>query len=197
MSQFCFNYTKFNLNVIAIIITVLLFALLFKFANNTNNVNIVIDANYTNTEEVLEEKDSDVNLNISNNVNSENFEWKIEIPQIELSAQIGEGTNQDILNVYVGHFETTSKEYGNIALAAHNRGYDVNYFARLKELEIGDEVIYTYKNLKRNYQISSKNIIKDTDVEILKETNENILTLITCVENEPNLRRCLIAKEKI
>ena len=36
---------------------------------------------------------------------------------------------------------------------------------------------------------------KDTDVKVLEKTDENILTLITCVENEPSLRRCLIAKE--
>lgn len=97
--------------------------------------------------------------------------------------------------MYIGHFENTSKENGNVALAAHNRGYSVNYFSRLKELEIGDKVIYTFKNVERTYEISSKNIIKDTDVKILEETDENILTLITCVENKPGLRRCLIAKE--
>ena len=62
-------------------------------------------------------------------------------------------------------------------------------------MEIGDEVIYTVNNLKKIYKISSKNIIKDTDVKVLEKTDENILTLITCVENEPSLRRCLIAKE--
>lgn len=99
------------------------------------------------------------------------------------------------MNKYIGHFESTSKENGNVTLAAHNRGYDVNYFSRLKELEIGDEVIYKFQNLTRTYEISSKNIIKDTDVEVLEKTDENILTLITCVENKPSLRRCLIAKE--
>lgn len=100
-----------------------------------------------------------------------------------------------MLNKYIGHFEDTNKNFGNVALAAHNRGYEVNYFSRLKELEIGDEVIYTINDLVRTYKISSKNIIKDTEVEVLDKTNENILTLITCVENEPSLRRCLIAKE--
>ena len=71
----------------------------------------------------------------------------------------------------------------------------MNYFEKLKDLEIGDEVIYTVNNLKKIYKISSKNIIKDTDVKVLEKTDENILTLITCVENEPSLRRCLIAKE--
>lgn len=138
---------------------------------------------YTNTYEEIKQESEDIH------------EWKLEIPKIELSAPIEDGTTDEILNKYIGHFESTSKDSGNVALAAHNRGYDVNYFSGLKDLKVGDEVIYTYGNLVRTYEISSKDIIKDTDVEILEETNENILTLITCVENQPSLRRCLIAKE--
>lgn len=87
------------------------------------------------------------------------------------------------------------KEYGNIALAAHNRGYKVNYFQDLKKLEIGDEIYYSYKNMKRKYIVNSKAIIRDTDLQVLENTKENILTLITCLENEPQYRRCIQALE--
>lgn len=87
------------------------------------------------------------------------------------------------------------KEFGNIALAAHNRGYKVNYFQDLKKLEIGDEIYYSYKNMKRKYIVNSKAIIRDTDLQVLENTKENILTLITCLENEPQYRRCIQALE--
>ena len=87
------------------------------------------------------------------------------------------------------------KEFGNIALAAHNRGYKVNYFQNLKKLEIGDEIYYSYKNIKRKYIVNSKAIIRDTDLQVLENTKENILTLITCLENEPQYRRCIQALE--
>ena len=122
--------------------------------------------------------------------------WKLEIPKIELSANIAEGTDEDILNKYIGHFEETSKKNGNIGLAAHNRGYEVNYFSRLKELEIGDEVIYVIGNNKRYYKVSSINIIDDTDWSNLRSTKDNRITLITCLENEPEKRRCIQAIEK-
>lgn len=70
--------------------------------------------------------------------------WQLEIPKINLLAEISEGTDVDTLNQYIAHFEETAKENGNIGLAAHNRGYKVNYFERLKELEKGDSVFYTY-----------------------------------------------------
>ena len=68
--------------------------------------------------------------------------WEIEIPKIDLVAPISEGTSQEVMLEYVGHFEDTNLLNGNVGLAAHNRGYPINYFSRLKELEVGDEIIY-------------------------------------------------------
>ena len=52
--------------------------------------------------------------------------WQIEIPTINLVAQIADGTTTEVMNKYVGHFTETPKDSGNIGLAAHNRGYNVN-----------------------------------------------------------------------
>ena len=119
--------------------------------------------------------------------------WKLEIPKINLDAKIVEGTTDEILNKYIGHFEETGVLNGNVALAAHNRGYDVNYFERLKELNIEDKVYYTYGDIKKEYIVFSKEIIKDTNVDVLDDfqNGKNILTLITCVEDMPELRRCI------
>lgn len=125
--------------------------------------------------------------------------WELEIPKINLKATIAQGTTDEILNKYIGHFVESEVLEGNIALAAHNRGYDVNYFSRLKELEIGDEVIYYYTNEVKKYIVYSKEIIKDTNFEVIEnnENKDNTLTLITCVENMPELRRCIKCIEKI
>ena len=50
--------------------------------------------------------------------------------------------------------------------------------------------------MNRRYEVTKNKIIKDTDIDVLENTEENILTLITCVENEPNYRRCVQAEEK-
>ena len=68
-----------------------------------------------------------------NNIDTQKI-WQIEIPKINLVAPIAEGTSANIMNEYVGHFAETPKNKGNIGLAAHNRGYKVNYFARFKIL---------------------------------------------------------------
>ncbi len=118
-------------------------------------------------------------------------EWKIEIPRMNLIANIAEGTSKEILDEFVGHFENTKRRTGNIVLAAHNRGYRVNYFSKLKELSIGDEIKYKYNEYEASYKVVSKEIITDTDLSILENTKEDIITLITCVEDKPSLRRCV------
>lgn len=166
--------------------------------NSFNNVNFntKIERYYQNTNENSSISSNIViqNKTVSEEIIDKNI-WKIEIPKINLSADISNGTTSEILNNYVGHFEETPKEYGNVVLAAHNRGYNVNYFARLKELEIGDEVIYFFNGQKRLYKVNEKTIIKDTQWNNLENTKDNRLTLITCVENKPELRRCVQAIE--
>ena len=152
---------------------------------------VKIDFGYENNTVILENVISNELVTTNRLEFPEN--WKLEIPKINLDAKIVEGTTDEILNKYIGHFEETGVLNGNIALAAHNRGYDVNYFERLKELNIEDKVYYTYGDIKKEYVVYSKEIIKDTNVEVLDEHQDgkNILTLITCVENMPELRRCI------
>jgi len=132
-----------------------------------------------------------------NSINEEKqYNWYIEIKAINLKAPIEETTEAEVLSRFVGHFEDTALEKGNIGLAAHNRGYEVNYFENLKSVKIGDEIIYQYNDFKMIYEIDTIEIIKDTDWSYLEETEENKITLITCVENEPSYRRCVQATQK-
>ena len=164
----------------------------FEFENTTSTINknqTVILENYV--------VNGNVNVNKITNEDIKYLNWSLEIPKIDLKANIEEDTTDEVLNRNIGHFVCSGYIDGNIALAAHNRGYDVNYFSRIKELEIGDKVIYTYGNSKKEYEVISKKIIKDTNVEVIEnsEGSKNILTLITCVENMPELRRCIKCAE--
>ena len=160
------------------------------FNNLSNNMEINAKKDYEITNEIIVQKEITNEKSIFiNNV------WKIEIPKIGLSANIAEGTEKAILDKYVGHFLETSKLEGNIGLAAHNRGYTVNYFEKIKELVNGDEIYYTYNGITKKYVVILKTIIKDTEWKYLQNTEDNRLTLITCVENQPSYRRCIQAIE--
>lgn len=158
---------------------------------NQKQENQPIVVNVDNQENKKETKNEEKNQN-----NNRDFVWQIEIPAINLNALIGEGTTQEVMDEYVGHFEETVKREGNIGLAAHNRGYKVNYFHDLKKLKEGDEIIYKYKEFEKRYVIKTLKIISDEDWSFLENTEDNRITLITCVENEPSYRRVIQGIEK-
>ena len=70
-------------------------------------------------------------------------------------------------------------------------GFQKNYFERLKELELGDIIIYKTENESKKYKVELIEIIDDTNWSYLEKTNDNRITLITCVENKPEKRRCV------
>ena len=60
------------------------------------------------------------------------------------------------------------------------------------------EYFYDYKELlkeekeyEKEYSVTNNYIIRDTDWNCLEDTEENSITLITCIENEPDYRRCI------
>lgn len=120
--------------------------------------------------------------------NEETELWEIEIPRISLTAKIKEGTKKETIQQNAGHFENTSKKQGNVGLALCSKN--------LKLLRQGDEIIYTYNELKKIYEIEKCRIIRYTECEYLEETEDNMLTVITYIENHSGYRRCIQAVEK-
>ena len=117
------------------------------------------------------------------------------IEKIDLKAPVKEGSTQDILKEYIGHMPETSKYDGNVGLAAHNRGTEYSYFARINELTKGDKIIYKTKFYERTYIVTSKDVIYDTDWSDLQATKDNRITMITCIKDKPNQRLCVQAIE--
>lgn len=110
-------------------------------------------------------------------------------------APIKEGTEDYILNNAIGHFAETSYLEGNVCLAGHNRRYEHNYFENLKNIKEKDLITYITKNEEKNYEVIRIEKINEEDISVLNNTKENQITLITCVENEPQFRLCIIGKE--
>jgi sortase A len=103
---------------------------------------------------------------------------------------------EDLANLVkgAGHFASTSCWDGNVALAGHNRGSHA-YFSFVKDLRKGDTLTYTTKYGVRKYKVFSKTQVNELDSSSLSWSAENILTLITCIANVPELRYCVQARE--
>lgn len=191
------NFSHKNVLLISFIISILIFIffdqIFFKnqnkfFENSLEKIipdNIEIELKTPNNTVAISEQ-------YQNKIDTKKI-WQIEIPKINLVAPIAEGTSANIMNEYVGHFEETPKNKGNIGLAAHNRGYKINYFQNLKLLQKGDLIIYTYNGEISKYSVNELGIIKDTDWSKLESSSQDKLTLITCLEDEPEYRRYIQA----
>ena len=116
----------------------------------------------------------------------------IKIEKIGFEGLIYEGTSLDTLDKGVGHFQNSSYLNGNVCLAAHNSS---KYWAKLYTLENGDKITYISFLGTKEYMVNSITQIYATDWSKLEKTNENILTLITCVKGEPSQRLCVQALE--
>lgn len=233
------NYTKRELNLLALLIALLIVIicnlLIFPIKNfNSNNyyykqvysktipiskVNTIISTKTLDSAlsiEQLSYEQVNSEKQISNKVNNQENtietvtknttqrqvvnenktnKWRIQIPKINLDVHIMEGTTSEVLLKAVGHFKETSKWKGNVGLAAHNRGYNCNFFQKIKNLQIGDEIIYYTNNGKKVYKVQTNKVILDTDWSYLEQSNDNRITLITCEENRKDYRRCIQAVE--
>jgi len=118
----------------------------------------------------------------------------LKISKIGLSVKVFDGTTSSSMKKGVGHFVETSCWNGNVALAGHNRGVNDN-FGKLKKLSKGDIITYKTELGTRKYEVFYVDQIGVTDLSRLNPSSENMITLITCVENQPLLRLCVQAKE--
>ena len=116
------------------------------------------------------------------------------VERLNKTVKIYEGESLDNLKKGAGHFSSTSAWDGNVALAGHNRGASA-YFSFVKDLKEGDILVYTTKYGVRTYQVFSKTQVNELDASSLSWSSENILTLITCVADVPEMRFCVQARE--
>ena len=155
------------------------------------------NTNVNNLENNVE--DNEISIEEQENIIKQNYKtnWRIEIPKIGLVAPIKDGTTHDVLASAVGHFPESNTYRGNVALAGHNRGYNCNFFENIKELKTGDKIIYYTDRGRREYKVVLNKIIHQTDWTYIEDTSDNRITLITCVENMYEYRRCIQAVEII
>lgn len=184
------NYNNKNVNIISFFISLIIFLIIISilnyFSSKVNkNLSISQETNIQNERIYENSAETDISL-------VEIQEWKIEIEKLNLNAEIKEGTDENIIKENVGHYSMSNYLNGNIALKAYNTGEYKNYFANLKELEIGDEIKYILNGKKYNYKVISNSII-DNEEDAVNKKDKNTMTLITYIKDMPNKKRCVIA----
>jgi len=183
------NCTNKCISIVTLILAVMIFIqtnflTLMLFSLSGNGIK------FTKEQQIIGTQDA-----VNASIQEETEEWKLVIPQIDVSSTIKEGTTQEIINNNIGHFTETPTEKGNIGLIAASAGYEENYFARLAELKEGDAIIYIKGELKKEYKVVTNTVISEQDWSYLKNTEDNRITLITGILEQPESRRCVQAVE--
>lgn len=113
---------------------------------------------------------------------------------------------QDALQHGVVHYPGTARpgQAGNFFVTGHSSYYpwaEGNYktvFARLHELDIGDEYWVYYGGDKHRYVVMSKKEVKPSDVTVLDQpTNKRVSTIMTCTPVGTTLRRLIIKSQEV
>lgn len=127
-------------------------------------------------------------------IDGENVLGVITIDKINFEGLVYEGTTDTTLDKGVGHFESSPYINGNVCLAAHNTK---ELWGNLHTLQNGDTIKYVSFLGTKEYVVDNIAEISETDWTLLENTEENKITLITCIKDKPFLRLCVQASEKI
>lgn len=119
---------------------------------------------------------------------------RLKIPKLDLSVKVYEDESLESLAKGAGHFKSTSCWDGNVGIAGHNRGI-TTHFGKIHTLKTGDQIVYTTQMGTRTYEVFFVGQISETDFSRLERSSENMITLITCVQDVREMRWCVQARE--
>lgn len=103
---------------------------------------------------------------------------RIEIESIGVATVVLEGTDRRTLQRAVGHISGTALpgEQGNLAIAGHRD----TFFRSLGSVHKDDEITLTTLEGSFRYRVDSTRIVASDEIDVLNDSDESILTLVTC-----------------
>lgn len=148
------------------------------------------------TEEVQSKNNLERNNKIKDTKAKQNVILKeigvLDIPDIGVeNKKVYEGTDLEVLEIGIGHFTNTNIYEGNIGLASHNSGGRGDEFKNLKNIKKGSKIYYQTEYGRKVYSVNTKVEISDDNWSYLNTTDDNRITLLTCVSGKPNKRLCV------
>ena len=103
---------------------------------------------------------------------------RIEVPRLDLSVVVFEGTSHRTLRHAVGHITGTALpgQPGNLGIAGHRD----TFFRPLRNIRLNDIIMLTTLRGAYRYRVVSTKVVSPDDVAVLDPDGNEILTLVTC-----------------
>jgi sortase A len=111
-------------------------------------------------------------------IGSDGLIGRIEIPRLDISVVVVEGTDRRALRRAAGHIGGTSLpgQPGNVGISAHRD----TFFRPLRNIQRGDLVTVTTLRGAYRYRVVSTQVVNPEDISVLKPDGNEVLTLVTC-----------------
>lgn len=118
----------------------------------------------------------------------------LEIPSLDLSVPVQEGTTQEQLAVSPGRYtESALPGEGNTAIAGHRTMYG-GPFRHLAELSPGDKINLIFNGEMYEYEVEDLYTVENNDWSIIDPCGYSALTLTTCHQEGRSVRQIVRAR---
>ncbi len=126
----------------------------------------------------------------------------IEIPSINCSLPIYHGTNDDVLQIAVGHLPWSSLPVGgkstHCVISGHRGLPSAKLFTNLDKLVEGDLFMFRVLDEVLTYEVDQILIVEPQETEALRIVNgEDYCTLVTCTPYGINTHRLLVRGHRV
>ena len=152
--------------------------------------------NWVMTDEELEE------YNQILNVGGTGIMGYIEIPDINVSLPIYHGTDEEVLQIAIGHIAGSSLPIGgkgtHTVISGHRGLPSAKLFTNLDQLKEGDLFIIRVLDETMTYEVDQIRIVEPQDLsELAIEEDQDLCTLITCTPYGVNSHRLLVRGHRV
>ena len=137
-------------------------------------------------------------LNISNT----GIMGYIEIPSLKVALPLYHGTEENVLQIAIGHLEWTSLPVGgessHCVVSGHRGLPSARLFTDLDQLKAGDTFIFRILDETLTYEVDQIKIVEPHVTEdLLIVEGEDLVTLVTCTPYGINTHRMLVRGHRI
>lgn len=126
----------------------------------------------------------------------------IEIPNINITLPVYHGTNDDVLQIAVGHLDWTSLPVGGTSthcvLSGHRGLPSAKLFTNLDQVKEGDTFVIRVLDEVLTYEIDQIRIVEPAAVDdLMIENGKDYCTLVTCTPYGVNSHRLLVRGHRV
>ena len=126
----------------------------------------------------------------------------IEIPNVNRTLPVYHGTNDDVLQIAVGHLDWTSLPVGGTSthcvLSGHRGLPSAKLFTNLDQVKEGDTFVIRVLDEVLTYEVDQIRIVEPAAVDdLMIENGKDYCTLVTCTPYGVNSHRLLVRGHRV